>query len=263
MHHILVPIGSTESARNTLQFAIDFAAEIQAKIFVFSAYSSFSKAGTMINIDSIIERETNLYIKTLLNTVDTKDVEIKMISAKGNVVESVLYIDEEIGIDLIILGAKSNSIRQEIFLGKTAGSLVKRTELPMLTVPDGYKFVPIKSILMAFKSGIVKKRASLKPLQFIVENFKAKVDILLVKTPNYTEEDMQLDKAVDKLKSSLTITENATTFQGVLEHINSFNPGLLCVFRRKRGFFMKLWEKSTILKSEFYTNVPLLIIKGK
>ena len=133
----------------------------------------------------------------------------------------------------------------------------------MLTVPDGYKFVPIKSILMAFKSGIVKKRASLKPLQFIVENFKAKVDILLVKTPNYTEEDMQLDKAVDKLKSSLTITENATTFQGVLEHINSFNSGLLCVFRRKRGFFMKLWEKSTILKSEFYTNVPLLIIKGK
>ena len=136
MHHILVPIGSTESARNTLQFAIDFAAEIQAKIFVFRAYSSFSKAGTMINIDSIIERETNLYIKTLLNTVDTKDVEIKMISAKGNVVESVLSIDEEIGIDLIILGAKSNSIRQEIFLGKTAGSLVKRTELPMLTVPD-------------------------------------------------------------------------------------------------------------------------------
>lgn len=263
MHHILVPIGSTESAQKTLQYAIDFANEIQAKIFVFRAYSSYAKAGTMINIDSIIERETNLYIKTLLSTVDTKDVEVKMISAKGNVVESVLSIDEEIGIDLIILGAKSNSIRQEIFLGKTAGSLVKQTELPMLTVPDGYKFVPIKNILMAFKSGIVKKKASLKPLEFMVDKFQAELNILLVKTPNYTDEDMQLDKAVDKMKSSLTITENATTFQGVLENINAFNPDLLCVFRRKRGFFTKLWEKSTILKSEFYTNVPLLIIKGK
>ncbi|NCT09661.1 MAG: universal stress protein [Flavobacteriia bacterium] len=263
MHHILVPIGSTESAHNNLQYAIDFAAEIKAKLFVFRAYSSYAKAGTMINIDSIIERETNLYIKTLLNTVDTKNVDVKIISAKGNVIESVLSIDEEIGIDLIILGAKSNSIRQEIFLGKTAGSLVKQTDLPMLAIPEGYKFIPIKNILMAFKSGIVKKRASLKPLEFMIEKFESKLDVLLVKTPNYTEEDLQLDKTVDKLKSSLTITENATTFQGVLEHINSYNPDLLCVFRRKRGFFKKLWEKSTILKSEFYTNVPLLIIKGK
>ena len=69
----------------------------------------------MINIDSIIERETNLYIKTLLNTVDTKDVEIKMISAKGNVVESVLSIDEEIGIDLIILGAKATQSGKKYF----------------------------------------------------------------------------------------------------------------------------------------------------
>ena len=54
MKHILVPIGSTENAQKTLQYAIDFAAEINAKIFVFRAYSSHTKAGTIINIDAII-----------------------------------------------------------------------------------------------------------------------------------------------------------------------------------------------------------------
>jgi len=34
MKHILVPIGSTENAQNTLQYAIDFATEINAKVFV-------------------------------------------------------------------------------------------------------------------------------------------------------------------------------------------------------------------------------------
>ncbi|MGK0413655.1 MAG: hypothetical protein ACJA1B_001863, partial [Polaribacter sp.] len=29
------------------------------------------------------------------------------------------------------------------------------------------------------------------------------------------------------------------------------------------GFFQKLWEKNTILKEEFFTNLPLLILKGK
>jgi nucleotide-binding universal stress UspA family protein len=263
MQNILVPIGSNESAQKTLQFAIDFASEIEANIFVFRAYSPISKTGTMINVNSIIERETSLYLRTLVNAVDTKNIEVKLISAKGSVIESVNSIDEEIGIDLIIMCAKSNSIREEIYLGKTAGSLVKQTEIPMLVIPEGYVYSPINTLLMAFRSGIVSKKAALKPLQFIVEKFHPKVDLLLVKTPDYTEEDLLIDKSLEKVQNSLTITENASTFQGVLEHLNSFKPDMLCVFRRKRGFFKKLWEKSTILKSEFYTTVPLLILKGK
>lgn len=121
MQHILVPIGSTENAINTLQYAIDFASEINAKIYVFRAYSALSKAGTMISVDNIIERETNLYLRTMVSAVDTKNVDVKLISAKGSVVDSVNAIDDELGIDLIIVGAKSNSIKEEVFLGKTAG----------------------------------------------------------------------------------------------------------------------------------------------
>ena len=263
MQHILVPIGFTENAQNTLQYAIDFAYQINAKVFVFRAYSAQSKAGTMINLDSIIERETNLYLRTMVKSVDTKNVDVKLISAKGSVVESVTSIDDELGIDLIIVGTKSNSIKEEVFLGRTAGSIVKQTDIAVLTVPNEYSYAPVKNILTAFKSGIVKSKTALKPLQFIVGKFESKVNLLLVKTPNYTDEDLILNKDLAKLQDTLTITENATTFQGVLEHIKTHNPDMLCVFRRKRGFFKKLWEKNVILKEEFFTNVPLLILKGK
>jgi nucleotide-binding universal stress UspA family protein len=263
MKHILVPIGSTENAKNILQYAIDFATEINAKIFVFRAYSSQTKAGTMINVDAIIERETNLYLRTMVNSCDVKNVEIKLISAKGSIIDSVESIDQELGIDLVIVGTKSNSIKENLFLGRTAGSLVKQTNLAILAVPEGYKYMPVSHILMAFKSGIVKSKTVLKPLQFIVEKFKAEVNLLLVKTPNYKEEDLVLHKDLKALQNTLIITENATTYQGVLEHINAQHPDMLCVFRRKRGFFKKLWEKNTILKEEFYSNVPLLVLKGK
>jgi len=167
------------------------------------------------------------------------------------------------GLELELKKQIKRSIREEIFLGKTAGSLVKKTNVPILTIPDGYKYIAIKNILMAFKSGIVKSKTALKPLQFIVSKFNAEVNLLLVKTPNYTDEDLVLNKGLEQLKSSLTITENATTFQGVLEHFQKHQPDLLCVFTRKRGFFKKLWEKNTILKEEFNTSVPLLILKGK
>ena len=263
MKHILVPIGSTENAKKTLQYAIDFAERINAKIFVFRAYSAQSKAGTMVNVDAIIERETNLYLRTMVNAVDQKNVDIKLISAKGTVVDSVFSIDEELGVDLIIVGAKSNSIKEEVYLGRTAGSLVKQTEIPVLAIPEGYVFSPVNGILMAFKSGIIKSKTALKPLEFIVDKFRPQLNLLLVKTPNYSDDDLIINENLKKIQSTLTVTENATTFQGVLEHFQTHNPDVLCVFRRKRGFFKKLWEKNTILKEEFYTSVPLLILKGE
>ena len=263
MKHILVPVGSTENASNTLQYAIDFAAKFDVKVFVFRAYNFQTKAGTIINIDSIIERETNLYMRSVVNSVNRKNVEIKLISAKGSVLDTIDSIDNELGIDLIIVGPKSNSIKDEVFLGRTTGSIVKRTEIPVLIIPNGYVYQPVKSILTAFKSGIINKRKTLKPLQAFASIFDAEVNLLLVKTPNHTDEDLVLNSDLETLKTTLTVTESATTYQGVLSNMKLMNPDLLCVFRRKRGFFKKLWEKNLILKEEFYCNVPLLILRGK
>jgi len=38
---------------------------------------------------------------------------------------------------------------------------------------------------------------------------------------------------------------------------------LLCVVRRKRGFFAKLWEKNSILKKDFHSStLPVLVLSG-
>lgn len=263
MKHILVPIGSTENSINTLQYAIDFAQAVNAKVFVMRAYKILSKTGAFVNPDKTMQRETNLYLRMMINAVDRKNVDIKMITAKGNVLESITSIDRELGIDLIIMGPKSNSIKEELFLGNTSGSILKQTDIPMLIVPDDYKFSPIKKILTAFRSGIMNQEGVLNPLKKIIDKFVAINDLLLVKTPDYTDEDLVLDSDLESIKSELTITENATTFQGVLEHFQSHNPDMLCVFRRKRGFFQKLWEKNTILKKEFHCNIPLLVLSEK
>ncbi len=262
MKHILVPIGSTENAPNTLQYAIDLAAEIDAKVFVFRAYRVISKAGTIINVNDIIERETNLYLRSMINLVNTKNVEVKLISANGDVIDSINKVDKELGVDLIVVGPKSNSVKEEVFLGSTSGSIVKYAKNPVLVVPNGAKFSPYKTSLTAFKSGVITKEDALHPLEVVVNKFNTEVDLLLVKTPDTTEEDLLLDNKLSKIQNSLTITEKDTTFAGVLEYFESNNTDILCVFRRKRGFFKKLWESNTILRSEFYCDVPLLVLSG-
>ena len=263
MKHILVPVGSTENARNTLQYAIDLAQEIEAKVFVLRAYKVQTPAGTLKNVDEFLERESNLYMRTVINSVNTKEIDVQLISAKGNVLDSITSVDKELGVDLIVMGPKSNSIKEEVFLGSTSGSVLKQTDIPMLIVPDAYTFKPFTTVLTAVKSGVITTDNVLYPLQQLVKKYTPKVNLLLVKTPGHTDEDLVLDNELEAIKTSLTITENATTFQGVLERFQSHNPDLLCVFRRKRGFFKKLWEKNTILKKEFHCNIPLLVLRGK
>lgn len=259
MKHILVPIGSSENSKSTLQYAIDFAETVNAKVFAFRAYNAMTKAGTIININEIIRRETNLYMRSMLNSVDRKNIEVKMISAKGDATESIKSIDKEIGIDLIILGPKSNSLKSDVFLGNTSGSIIKHTEIPTLIIPESYTYSRISSALMAFKSGILKKENILNPLK----SFNIRVDLLLIKTANFSIKDAVLDSEIENLKSSYTVSENETTFKGVKEHLNTHNTDMLCVFRRKRGFFKKLWEKNIVLKSEFDCDIPLLVLSGE
>ena len=92
--------------------------------------------------------------------------------------------------------------------------------------------------------------------------FKSKINLLQIITPETTEEHLKIDQELLDIKSTLTTTKNATTFQGVLEHFQSHNPDMLCVIRRKRGFFKKLWEKNSVLKRDFHTSIPLLILSG-
>jgi len=188
---------------------------------------------------------------------------LKIATYKGDLIDGLKEIDHELGVDLIIIAPRCNDIKEELYLGNTTGRIVKRTDIPTLIVPRGTIFKPIKNILTAFKSGILTQRRILEPLKLIKKKFRSKINLLLVKTPGYSDEDLKINTSLMDLCSRLTVTENATTYLGVLEHFQSANPDLLCVFRRKRGFFKNLWEKNAILKSEFSVRIPVLVLSVK
>ena len=262
MKNLLVPIGSSGNAINTLQYAIDFAHAIDAKIFVTQVYDSTRFAGSLKNMSSLLEEETKKEVAKTLEKVDKKGVQVSIVSLKGKVVDSIVLIAKELNIDLIISSAKSVSIDETLFLGNVAGSLVKNTQLPVLIVPTQYRFKPVSKILMAIRSGKLESTSKLAPIKFIIKFFKAKVDLIQVITPKSTEDDLQVCDELKGLADTFKTTENATIFQGVLEHLHISEPDMLCVMRRKRGFFSKLWKKDTVKKSYFESRIPLLVLKG-
>ncbi|GAA3592864.1 universal stress protein [Flavivirga amylovorans] len=262
MKNILVPVGSSKNSLNHLQYAVDFAEAFGAKLFIVQIYNVYTKAGTMIKVDHIIERESKSFLNDLVSKIDTKNVQIVKKTLKGKLVSTLELASKTANIDLILVEPRTNSIREEVFLGKTSGKIIKQTQIPALIVPEGYKFKPFSHILLAIKSAIIKKDDALDPLLSIKNNFKASVNMLLVKTPYYNEGDFNIEQKLLDTANNITETENATTFHGVLQHLKSFNPDMLCVVRRKRGFFTKKWEKNVILKKDFSSSIPVLVLRG-
>ncbi len=262
MKNILVPVGSSKNAVSHLQYAVDFAKAFGARVYIVQVYNVYTKAGTMIKIDHIIERENKAFLKELVSKVDTKGVEVVLKTFKGDLIDTLELACKTAEIDLFLIEPRTTSIKDEVFLGKTSGKIIKQTEIPALIVPEGYVYKPISNILMAVKSAIIKKENVLAPLKSIKESFNAAITLLLVKTPYHNEGDFDINEELSQIISSKTITENARTFQGILEHYKSNNPDMLCVVRRKRGFFVKKWEKNVILKEEFYSVIPVLVLSG-
>lgn len=263
MKNILVPVGNMENGVNNLRYAINFAMITGARVYVINLYKEFSKVAGLTKVNELMMQDSEEILEKLLAEVDTQGVDVVAKSVKGDPFEGIQRISKQLGIDMIILSPQSIEINSEVYLGNITGKIVKQIDIPVLIVPRGYLFRKFESILLAFKRGYFEKDNVLGPLKAMAAVFNAKVYALHVKTPDVADDDTPLDPDLSALQSSYFETNNATIFQGVLEHFQSHNPDMLCVLRRKRGFFKKLWEKNSVFKKEFHTSIPLLILRGQ
>ncbi len=261
MKNILVPVGSSDNAECHLQYAVDFARAFDAKLWVVQIFNVYTKSGTLIKVDHIVERESKAFLERHVAKIDTSGVDVETRTFKGNLVDTLEKLYKALEIDLVLIEPKTNSIEEEVYLGKTSGKIMKESTVPALIVPEGTKFKSLKSIMLSIKSAVIKKDNALDLLKTIKSKFGSQIKLLLVKTPYHNDGDHDLNDELKGLVSSVTKTKNPTTYQGTLEHYKEFSPDLLVVVRRKRGFFVKLWEKNTILKKDFYiSEIPVLVL---
>lgn len=260
MKNILVPIGASVSAVNTLQYAIDLAEVLDANVYAISVFREFSRVGSMNKVNSLIKEDSKGELAAILDQVDKKDVTVVAHPIKGDYIEGVKRFNSHIPVDLMVMSPRSNDVSEEVYLGRTTGGLIKNTNIPSLIVPKDVSFKAPETILMAFKSGKFRKKSTIAGLKDFVVAFECKLNLLHVHTPNPEKDDDKVSGKLKSLSNTYIESENATTYQGVLEHFQSHNPDMLCVIRRKRGFFRKLWESDTVLKEHFYTTIPLLVL---
>ena len=263
MDNILVPIGVSKYAKGTLLYALALARQFGSIVYIIDAYPALSSLTLIGNVSSKLQQENFIRIKSMVSSIISKDDKIKIVSSEQDLIGTIKKLDQTIGLDLIVTAALNNDINNDVFLGKIAGSVIKRTSIPVLVSPIRKSFKVPKRMLLAFKTGEVKASSTLKPLVSIQDKFEVKLKLLLVKVPGFASRNHQLNDNLMQRAEQLLYSSNATVYQGVLEHFHEHKPDMLVAFKRERGFFEKLWETDVIFKSDFYCTIPLLVLKNK
>ena len=262
MKNILVPVGSSENGINNLKYAINFTSISGGTVYLININKEYARIGGIEEVDQFELYKSGKLLSNIINSVNAKGIKVITKPIKGDPFVAIKKISKEFDIDLVITSPQSVEINDKVYLGTITAKLLKQTEIPLLIVPKNYLFRKFDSILVAFKNGHFEKENVLSPIYDMVSIFKSKINLLQVITPETIDAQLKIGQDLLDIKSTLTTTKNATTFQGVLEHFQSHDPDMLCVIRRKRGFFKKLWEKNRVLKRDFHTSIPLLILSG-
>lgn len=248
MKNILVPVHSIENGINNLRYASSLAAIYNARIYV----------------TCIKSLGTELVLKEVLENTNTQDVQVVSKPLSGDIFDGISELSQQLHIDFMILSPQSVDIKDEVYLGKVTTKIIKQTKIPLLIVPPNYLFRKFDSILFAYKNANIGSTAAAEMLGSFIEHFNAKLHVLRVVTPDTAGNPRKLQPELTAIMDSYRLSENATVFQGIVEHFSEINPEMLCVLRRKNkdGFFKKLLKQfEVITKKQFFTTKPLLILK--
>lgn len=266
MKKILVPTDFSPVADNALKYAIEIAAVFKSKIYLYHFYS-FDR----FNYDLGIPKDQQPYKKEVEGRMERTKMKFEEeIKAKGISIETYVKEDSifslfttkvaEYGIDMIVMGSKGTTGMTKFFFGNVASSALQLVKVPVLVVPPHHVFNQLRHIVLALDHMKVAPDV-LSPLQKAVTKFGGQVTILNVKENIPNGSDKKPDIGLEGVKTTFREVQLSKSINNTINEFIQKEPcDLLCMVRRKKGFFKKFFTKSITEVQVFCNEIPLLVL---
>ncbi len=269
MKRLLVPTDFSENAYKALVYACDLAKKTNVEVILLNSFQApSSTANVMINFIDILEKDSKKDLEKLATQIRLEYPNIKFItfSAYGTLTEAIKRAENKFEIDLIVMGtAGASNVSSKIF-GSNTTDVLKKADLPVLVVPIAAGFKPWKNITFATNLLEDKNDCPFEPLKKITSIADSNLNLLTVVDKDVVINLSEIeDRITPKLKGTnftITIVENQSVVDGILNFINETPTDLLVMIRKNYGFIEKLFHTSVTKKVALSSNKPILLYKA-
>ncbi|MES2139991.1 MAG: universal stress protein [Bacteroidota bacterium] len=272
MKTILIPIDFSEVSKNAAEYGIQFANERNAKLILFHVFHIPVYAGddlSFIPPYDELEKGNMIAMERFEKELREKYLftnPIENIIKSGFLISEIVDIVEEEEIDLIIMGISEAGKLSEILLSSSSIGVIKNTNCPTLVVPEGVKYRPINTIVLACDDiEKIADTSAAKQITEFVELFNSKLIVLnVIDSFENLDQEVLLEAKKEVLFGDLNYSVLFIEGDDLIKNINNFveknNADLLIMIPRKHAIFSKLFSESNTKKMAFNSHIPLLAI---
>jgi Universal stress protein UspA and related nucleotide-binding proteins len=269
---ILVPTDFSKNADNALLYAIQLANQFEAEVELVHAYDAIATTGTMASaMEYVRENAERDLLRTIKKYKEYLNYGTKLTGRvlQSTAIEAIISAGRSKELDLIVMGTKGASGIKKLVFGSVTEAIMQKVNTPLLAIPVDFEYRPPKEITLSLDAHtVIEDRDTFKPLLSILEIFYSKLSILHVMTDkNRTDFDhdiVDLVKEKNIIHFNYKLNGHKSKINKSLKEFNdAFPTDMLCMIRREKGYWNRLFTKSNTTEEIFNCSVPLLILKEK
>jgi nucleotide-binding universal stress UspA family protein len=260
MNKILVPTDFTPLARNAVKYAVEFAKTIKSEVIIFHSdeQDSSDVKRLQAEVNKSIEKSPGVKI-----TFHSSHRHFSSVTV-NEVVKSL-------HISMIIMGTHGEKISVEKRLfGRESSEITEHAKCPVIVVPQGYKYSPIKNIAYASDLNFIDKEIA--GVIHFARSFHAIVRMFHV-TPVFPElgkaDTIDMDKKTEEIKDKFTFSdihynlvemENDNEIaEGISKFISDHKTDLLILFHNHMSVIDEFLATSNTAEVISEIKVPVMI----
>jgi len=264
MRTIIAPTDFSDISLNAVNYAADMAVALGANLLILHAtkllfYTDEISPETIPDEINLQNKLSSLRETVTKRTGNKLQVSSKLVS--GDIEDELERICNYKNTPAVVMATRGQTLRELFLVGSITVCLSRNLRYPVLVVPEGLSFHPIRNILMATDLENLHD-LPIKKISSVVTAFDAGLDIVYV----YNNEDKfevmsnrmsELSFYLKNLNPRFHFIKNNNVHEAILDFAQSNNSDLILTFPKKHTFFHKSNSKQFI----FYSPVAVMSMK--
>ena len=275
MKNILLPTDFSQNALNAIFYAMEFFANLEINFFViniqktsgyttselFTSPSSSTVYKGVLNDNKLAIEEL---IDSLKSKYDSERFTFKALLDFDVFTDAIQQAVVSNKIDFIVMGTNGATGAKEVIFGSNTLKVIRQVDCPLITVPEGYKFQKIKSVLLSFSPQYKFEFSKIEPLNDVISIHKSKLLILEVRDGTTTFKDVKNQKSIEnrfvEFNPAYYVLEDIPIAMAIsaFEQLNPIDLNVL--FVAKEYFVSRFIFGSDTSKISYASKIPMMIL---
>ena len=263
---VLCPVDFSEASINAAKWIASLLNNIEGAELQLSHYIYvLRRAGIFLTVTDIFFNRAKEDMEVLEQSIrkECPDLKLETSIFSAHPKEAIVHFAKEEGFDLIVTGSTGLTALKDMTIGSVTEYVMKRTQTPVLVIPEAARFQGLDKIALAVDDEIIERLSSFYVLRDLCIQTNATLNLIHIHEED--ESPFEYDPGIDLFFRDLQFDYRRLELEKSIPHTmntycHSSNVDLLCMVHHKRNWLEKLFQKSITRAELFKLEIPLLIL---